>query len=336
MTGAEGLTAAQIDRIRSWTPVDEDLGEVNPNIRELFRTTRLQFATGDLPRSERWETPGGVDVVSDIPYLDDGRRAHLLDLYLPHDAVLRRGTALPVYIDIHGGGFHYGYKELNKNFCVHLAERGFAVFSLNYRLTPVATFSDQLSDIAFAFAWIAEHLDDYPVDPDALFVTGDSAGGTLGLYSLAATRDATLARALGLPEPALSFRGAAFISGLFDLAPLLSPHPSALPYIDAIRDHFFGRPFAALPRRYRSIAPLVEHVSLPPIFLNTCSDDFLEAESLLLAAHLARVGSAVEVEDAVPAKGAALGHVYPVGMTWLDESHEVLSRIHDFSYRLIP
>ena len=54
-------------------------------------------------------TPG-ITQVTDIAYLPDGHRGHLLDVYYPE------GTAepLPVVIDIHGGGLMYGYKELNK------------------------------------------------------------------------------------------------------------------------------------------------------------------------------------------------------------------------------
>ena len=65
------------------------------------------------------------------------------------------GHTLPVYIDIHGGGFTYGYKELNRNFNVHLAEQGFAVFSLNYRPAPQTDLRGQLADIQAALRWIA-------------------------------------------------------------------------------------------------------------------------------------------------------------------------------------
>ena len=47
---------------------------------------------------------------------------------------------LPVYIDVHGGGFVYGYKELNRNFCIALARRGFAVISISYRVLPTSRF----------------------------------------------------------------------------------------------------------------------------------------------------------------------------------------------------
>lgn len=128
----------------AWTETDGDLAGVSPERAAGMRAMRYGSILCDTPRSALWHTPEGIDTFADIAYLPDGGydkaagqcRGHLLDVYLPHDAVLRGGKTLPVYVDIHGGGFTYGYKELNRNFNVHLADRGFAVFSLNYRPAP--------------------------------------------------------------------------------------------------------------------------------------------------------------------------------------------------------
>ena len=52
----------------------------------------------------------------------------------------------------------YGYKELNRNFNVHLADMGFAVFSLNYRPAPQTDLKGQLADIEAGLRWIKAHL----------------------------------------------------------------------------------------------------------------------------------------------------------------------------------
>ncbi|MFQ9337514.1 MAG: alpha/beta hydrolase [Varibaculum sp.] len=125
-----------------------------------------------------------------MPYVDDGTRAHRLDLYLPDGVVRRQDHS--VYIDIHGGGFVYAYKELNRNFCTNLAKLGFAVFSVNYRPAPETDFLGQLEDIAAAFRWIRIHRHEYPIDRNNVFLTGDSAGGTLALYMTAIERSGKL------------------------------------------------------------------------------------------------------------------------------------------------
>ncbi len=45
---------------------------------------------------------------------------------------------------IHGGGFISGYKEMNSLFANYLAQRGFVVFNINYRLAyPTINVFDQ-------------------------------------------------------------------------------------------------------------------------------------------------------------------------------------------------
>lgn len=167
-----------------WTALDEDLADTDSGLAEQVLKSRLEFARGDLPRTDYWHDPEGIDVIADIQYADDGSRAHRLDLYLPHDSVVRGGRTTPVYIDIHGGGFVYGYKDLNRNFCTNLAAQGFAVFSISYRPAPETDFLGQLDDVSAAFRWIGTHRGNYPIDQNQVFLTGDSAGGTLALYML--------------------------------------------------------------------------------------------------------------------------------------------------------
>lgn len=330
------LTPEDIDRIRTWTPIDEDLAGVPEEAADICREARLATGAGDLARSYHWADVEGIDSFTDLQYIDDGTTAHQLDLYLPHDAVLRGGNTLPVYIDIHGGGFTYGSKELNRNFCQHLAAKGFAVFSLNYRLMPTVTFLEQLEDIAAAFRWIAEHLADYPVSQEAVFITGDSAGGALGFYATALASNPEFARAVGIPEWGLVPRGAALVSGLYDFQPLLDNEGTGpATFLNLLADDFWDQRFRSLEPRFRDYAAMVAELKLPPIYLCTSSDDFIEADSLLLGAALARAGKRFEIQDWAPAPGVTLGHVFPVCVTWLPESDQVLERIKEFSYRLL-
>lgn len=195
-----GLTDEMIKHAERWTETDGDLAGLSEKRVRGILDLRFSAIAVDTPRSELWHTPDTIDVIEDLPYLPDGGydteagqcRGHLLDLYLPHDAVLRAGHTTPVYIDIHGGGFTYGYKELNRNFNVHLADMGFAVFSLNYRPAPQTDLRGQLADVQAALRWIKAHLADYPVNPNAVFLTGDSAGGALTMLTLAIENSAKL------------------------------------------------------------------------------------------------------------------------------------------------
>ncbi len=336
------VTDEERELLEGWTEVDRDLGDCSADMAKTVLSSRLTFGRMDAPRSRHWQVPEGVDCFNDIAYVDDGLRAHKLDLYLPHDALLRNGRVTPVYIDIHGGGFMYGYKELNRNFCTHLAQRGFAVFSVNYRLIPSTDFMGQLSDVLTALTWIKNHLDAYPVSPDRIFLTGDSAGGTLALYTLAVESDDQFAQRLRLKPAGLRPRGAAFVSGLLDLTPYLSVdledfHPNGSPTDDLTRvaPSFFRSFVQAGGDRVADLTTMVDMVHLPPVFLNTSADDFLQGDALKMAEILCRKGCDFELHDLRPNRLQTLGHVYPVAMTWLEESRQTLDQIHDFSYDLI-
>lgn len=77
---------------------------------------------------------------------------------------------------------------------------------------------------------------------------------------------------------------------------------------------------------------IVENVDLPPLFLLTSADDFIQAETLALATALARKGTDFELHDWKPARHDSLGHVFPVCMTWREESLRTLADIRRFSY----
>lgn len=348
-------TQNNLEKISAWTPIDEDLDGQDKVVTQVAIRVREEFGLGvDLARSEKWEVPEGVDCFEDIPYREDDslpadapdactgaakalRKAHCLDVYLPHDAYLRGGTTTPLFIDVHGGGFVYGYKDLNKNFGVHLAQQGLAVISLGYRLAPSTDFLGQLHDIFDAFHWIDDHIGDYPIDPKHVFITGDSAGATLGLYALAIATDPDVARAFGIEPGSMTFSGAVFVSGLFDISRVLkaSADSSSLPYLVQMGGTLLESTGRKVPEGLLSIEGLTKAVDWPPIMLVTSSDDFLESESLRFAACLSDKGTRFEIQDHVPPKASTLGHVFPVGQTWIPESKEVLSHMRDFTYDLI-
>lgn len=346
-----GLTDEMIKHAERWTETTVDLAGLSEARLQGILDMRFSAIAVDTPRSELWHTPESIDVIDDIPYLPDGGydaeagqcRGHLLDLYLPHDAVLRCGHTLPVYIDIHGGGFTYGYKELNRNFNVHLADMGFAVFSLNYRPAPQTDLRGQLADVQAALRWIKAHLADYPVNPNAVFLTGDSAGGALTMLTLAIENSAEAAAAFGIDEPSgIGFAGAAPVCGVYSLASKQTADEAGLgstafsPDTRIALDEALGTEFfaglEAADSRFLTAEGLVNNVDLPPLFITTCSDDFLEADNLALATALSRKSADFELFDPKTGRHEALGHVFVIGMPWLTASVDCLERIRDFSY----
>ena len=83
-------------------------------------------------------------------------------------------------LQIHGGGWMISNKNQQGFPLVYkLAANGWVCVSINYRLSPKATWPDHLVDCKRALAWVREHIDEYGGDPDYVVVTGGSAGGHL-------------------------------------------------------------------------------------------------------------------------------------------------------------
>jgi acetyl esterase/lipase len=66
----------------------------------------------------------------------------------------------------------------------HLAAHGWVCVSVDYRLSPRATFPDHLVDVKRALVWVRDHATELGADPRFLAIAGNSAGAHLA--SLAA------------------------------------------------------------------------------------------------------------------------------------------------------
>jgi len=94
----------------------------------------------------------------------------VLDLYYPKDSM---GYSTVIWF--HGGGLTGGQKEIPNA----LKEKGIAIVAVNYRLYPKVSAPKYIEDAAAAVAWVFDHIKDYGGDPDAIFISGHSAGGYL-------------------------------------------------------------------------------------------------------------------------------------------------------------
>ncbi len=117
--------------------------------------------------------PGGVDVLRDITFATVNEQKLQLDLYRPKKA---SGT-LPVVVWVHGGGWKSGSKDRCP--AVWLAAHGFAVASIDYRLTHQAQWPAQIDDCRAAVRWLRENAKTFNLNPDRIGAWGSSAGGHL-------------------------------------------------------------------------------------------------------------------------------------------------------------
>lgn len=96
--------------------------------------------------------------------------------YSPHDD----GVPRPLLVFFHGGGWMLGSVDSYDTVCRRLAVKAdCAVLSVDYRLAPETTFPGAVNDAYAATLWAAKNATELRINPGAIAVGGDSAGGNL-------------------------------------------------------------------------------------------------------------------------------------------------------------
>ncbi len=146
--------------------------------RACFIPLMIFLLGGHICRSQNsqlpFPLPEGYRAERDIVYSVADTNQIKLDLYY------QPGTErpLPLIIWIHGGAWRGGDKR-SARFARELLGEGYAVASINYRLSGTAIFPAQIIDCKAAVRWLRAYADDYNLDPRRFAAWGGSAGAHL-------------------------------------------------------------------------------------------------------------------------------------------------------------
>lgn len=90
-----------------------------------------------------------------------------------------KGT-LPLFLDIHGGGFTNDFPEADDPFCRKVADTlGICVITIEYRLAPEFPYPCGLQDAYDVVKYVHDHAEQFQIDPEHMAIGGHSAGGNL-------------------------------------------------------------------------------------------------------------------------------------------------------------
>ena len=130
------------------------------------------------------QEPRDVEIRT-LTYASRGGADLLLDLYLPAEPARR---PMPVIVFLHGGGWSGGTRTTGPDFRRYFARDGFAMASIEYRLTPSVTFPANVEDVRTAVRWLKANAAAHGLDPDRVCLWGTSAGGHLAAVAGLAPR----------------------------------------------------------------------------------------------------------------------------------------------------
>ena len=296
----------------------------NPVVRIMQMVWRF-CADGDAAKHAVQTPPESLEKIKDVAYIDDGNIYHQLDVYYPKGT--KKKDKLPVIIDIHGGGWMYGDKDLNEYYCLALASQGYCVFNMSYRLVPDVTVNEQLQDVASALKWISENMKDYPADANNIMLTGDSAGGQLAVYSAALLQSDELRSIFDVENGNLN------ITALVLTSPVSFMKDGGA--FSVYTKVLWGKDWETKKTAdYMDLSEIIDYAQLPPTFLITSSGDSLAHDQTIRAYNLLlESGVKCELADYGEEFGEPLPHVFSVLNPFDAAGTDVINKELDFFQR---
>ena len=203
----------------------------------------------------------GVKVTRDIPYGSDERQQ--LDIYQPE---AQAAAPRSVLLLMPGGGFIRGDKAERENFGQRFGREGIVTVVANYRLAPAHQWPAGAEDVIAAYQWVRQNAAQLGVDPNRIFLAGESAGA-------AHVAAATLVRRFH-PKEGLVIAGTVLISGVYNAhLERLARVQFGVTTPDPRNEAYFGSDF----ERYRqmSTVELIDAAPVAPLLITYAELDLI-------------------------------------------------------------
>ena len=220
----------------------------------------------------------GVKAINDLRYFEGKNKYHLFNMYYPSYA--KDTKTLPLMIDIHGGGWIYGDKDLNRFHNAYYASKGMVVLSMSYRLLLRTNLKGIVQDLFHFFNYIEENNEKLNISLENVLLTGDSAGGHLSLLVNAINQNEDLQKLYEVKPFHISFKmmnlehPVPFLKEIFIGKGMKIAHASLM-------GAFFGRNYKKKELYYNSsLDDIIDKSTYPFISIVSSSDDSFKDQTI--------------------------------------------------------
>lgn len=228
-----------------------------------FFAVFLCLASFAVASAQAQEVTEDYQLHRDVAYAQVDGRTLLVDIYLP-----RYTAEAPLLVWVHGGAWSRGSKSSVGPLA--LTKSGYAIASVDFRMSGEAPFPAQIHDIKAAIRFLRAEADTYGYDAERVAIGGNSSGGHLAAFVGVTNGDAGLEGEVGdhLDESS-SVQAVLDYYGPTNLATIL---PQSTPHGLSVRqpalDLLIGGQPEAVPEM-AELASVVTHVdpSDPPMLI---------------------------------------------------------------------
>ncbi len=250
---------------------------------------------------------------ADVVYTQGEGAPQALDIYLPQG-----GGPWPLVIYVHGGGWMTGDKSEGREVAAGLVPQGYAVVSIDYRLSPAHPFPAAIADTQCAVAWAKQHAAEYGWDAAHIGLMGASAGAHLvtlaGVVAAPSAPSHDWQPSCGDPNADFGVQAVVSFAGPMDMG-LVAQTPLGQEAVEA----FLGTACQASEPICAAASPLTyASADAPPILLvQGTEDDIVPPDN---ARQMYQALQAAGAQDAVLLMVEGAGH--DVGLS-LDQAQQI-------------
>ncbi len=226
-------------------------------------------------------------------YAQHGDTALQLDLYMPDT----KRPRVAVIVFLHGGGWSAGDRTMIEPVALDQVARGFALASVDYRLSGQAVWPAQIEDGRTAMRWLRANAQECGLDPDRMIAFGVSAGGHLAAMLGTAGDDDGAGDIPARPDGVVAL----YPPTDFVRAAAIGPHSMQAQAQASPHAKLIGAPITEAVEAVQSANPaaFVDGTEPPFLLLHGSADCLVDpGQSALLATALEAAGSHVRLVNA--------------------------------------